>query len=135
MRNLTAILFVTATATLGAPAVAQQPVNQKVQEQADKGIKTENSGASGYVADQDKSGASAHPPGQPNKTSDTGAAATAPSAQNSGAGISGAPGNKNGPSARDGTVGSNSQNTSVQEQDSANVKGLPGNKSGPPAKR
>src|ERR1700710_353237 len=64
-----------------------------------------------------------------------GAAATAPSAQNSGAGISGAPGNKNGPSARDGTVGSNSQNTSVQEQDSANVKGLPGNKSGPPAKR
>lgn len=134
MRNLTAILFVTATAALGAPALAQQPANQNVQEQADKGIKTENSGASGYVADQDKSGASAHPPGQPNKTSDTGAA-SAPSAQNSGAGISGAPGNKNGPSAREGTVGSNSQNMSVQEQDPANVKGLPGNKSGPPAKR
>jgi hypothetical protein len=62
-----------------------------------------------------------------------GAAATAPSAQNSGAGISGAPGNKNGPAA--GTVGSSSQNTSVQQQDPANIKGLPGNKSGPPAKR
>lgn len=61
--------------------------------------------------------------------------ATAPSAQNSGAGIAGAPGNKSGPPAQKGTVGSSSQNLSVQEQDPSNVKGLPGNKSGPPAKR
>jgi hypothetical protein len=79
MRNLMAIILVTAAAVLGAQASAQQP-NQNVQEQADKGIKTQNSGASGLVADQEKSGASAHPPGQPNKTSDTGAAATAPTA-------------------------------------------------------
>jgi hypothetical protein len=58
-----------------------------------------------------------------------------PSSQNSGAGIQGAPGNKNGPPAQKGTVGSaatSSQNDqTVKDQDSANVKGLPGNKSGP----
>jgi hypothetical protein len=67
--------------------------------------------------------------------SQSGSTATAPSAQNPGAGISGAPGNKNGPPANKGTVGSASENNlSVQEQDSANVKGMPGNKSGPTAK-
>jgi hypothetical protein len=65
----------------------------------------------------------------------SGATTTAPSAQNSGAGISGASGNKNGPAPEKGTVGSASQNLPTQEQDPANVKGLPGNKSGPPAKR
>ena len=63
----------------------------------------------------------------------------APSAQNSGAGIAGQPGNKNGPAAkpRD-TVGSSSslkqQNPTIQQQDTSNVQGLPGNKNGPPAK-
>lgn len=65
---------------------------------------------------------------------------TAPSAQNSGAGIAGQPGNKNGPAAKSGeTVGSsstlNQQNPTVQQQDTSNIKGLPGNKSGPPAKQ
>jgi hypothetical protein len=62
----------------------------------------------------------------------------APSAQNSGAGIAGAPGNKNGPAVKPGdTVGStmNQQNPTVQQQDPSNIKGLPGNKNGPPAKR
>ncbi|MBM7485958.1 MULTISPECIES: hypothetical protein [Bradyrhizobium] len=64
----------------------------------------------------------------------------APSAQNSGAGISGQPGNKNGPAVKPGdTVGSsstmNQQNPTVQQQDTSNIKGLPGNKNGPPAKR
>ena len=63
---------------------------------------------------------------------------SAPSAQNSGAGIAGQPGNKNGPSAKQtGTVGSGAsttQNPTVQQQDPSKVKGLPGNKSGPPAK-
>jgi len=61
-----------------------------------------------------------------------------PSANNSGAGIPGQPGNKNGPPANRGTVGSttaNPQNPTVSNQDAANVKGLPGNKSGPPAKK
>jgi len=67
-------------------------------------------------------------------------ASTAPSAQSSGAGIAGQPGNKNGPAARPGdTVGSSSnssqQNPAVQQQDTSNIKGLPGNKSGPPARQ
>ncbi|WP_376707306.1 MULTISPECIES: hypothetical protein [Bradyrhizobium] len=72
-------------------------------------------------------------PGDRNRA-DSGVA-TSPSAQNSGAGIAGAPGNKSGPPAQKGTVGSASPNLSVQEQDPSNVKGMPGNKSGPPAKR
>lgn len=65
---------------------------------------------------------------------------SAPSAQNSGAGIPGQPGNKNGPAVKPGeTVGSSSatdqHNPTVQAQDPSNVKGLPGNKSGPPAKQ
>lgn len=65
---------------------------------------------------------------------------SAPSAQNSGAGIAGQPGNKSGPAVKPGeTVGSSSTNatgnTAVQSQDPTNIKGAPGNKNGPPAKR
>ncbi|GLH79902.1 hypothetical protein SSBR45G_48110 [Bradyrhizobium sp. SSBR45G] len=63
------------------------------------------------------------------------------SAQNSGAGIQGAPGNKNGASIDNGsgTVGAaptiNRQNPDVSAQDPSNIKGMPGNKNGPPAKK
>lgn len=65
---------------------------------------------------------------------------TAPSTQNSGAGIPGQPGNKSGPAVKPGeTVGSssttNQENPTVRMQDPSNIKGLPGNKSGPPAKQ
>jgi hypothetical protein len=96
---------------------------------------TSNSGASGYVGDQEKAGSATHPPGEPDKTSTSGDVSGATSARNSGAGISGAAGNKNGPAGRDATVGSSTQDNSVQQQDAAKVQGLPGNKSGPPAKR
>jgi hypothetical protein len=43
-----------------------------MQREADKGAKTRNSGESGYVADQDKPGASAHPPGRPESEQTTG---------------------------------------------------------------
>lgn len=112
-----------------ATAKGNEP-NEQMQRDADKGIKTRNSGASGYVANEEKPGAATHPPGQ----SDASGAASATSAQNSGAGISGAPGGKSGPPRGQGTVGS-AGNSTVQHQDPANVKGLPGNKSGPPAKR
>jgi hypothetical protein len=59
------------------------------------------------------------------------------SAPNSGAGVSGYPGNKNGPAAK-GTVGSSTstnKNEGVQNQDAAKIQGMPGNKSGPPAKQ
>jgi hypothetical protein len=65
--------------------------------------------------------------------------AAPPSAQNSGAGIQGEPGNKNGPPPGAGTVGSsattNRNNPDVSTQDPANVKGLPGNKSGPAVRK
>ena len=64
---------------------------------------------------------------------------TAPSAQNSGAGIQGAPGNKNGPAAQKGTVGSTATKSendqTVKDQDTANIKGKPGNKSGEPVRK
>ena len=57
-----------------------------------------------------------------------------PSGQNSGAGVSGYPGNKNGPAVK-GTVGSGTstsqQNSAVQQQDAAKIPGMRGNKSGP----
>jgi hypothetical protein len=46
--------------------------NEQMQRDADKGIKTRNSGQSGLVADQDKPGASAHPPGRPESEQTTG---------------------------------------------------------------
>jgi len=52
---------------------ANEP-NEQMQREADKGAKTRNSGESGYVADQAKPGASAHPPGQPGSGQTTGEA-------------------------------------------------------------
>jgi hypothetical protein len=51
-----------------APGQQTQP-GQQMQEEADKGIKTRNSGESGFVGKQESSGASAQAPGQPNSTS------------------------------------------------------------------
>ncbi|MGY3445341.1 hypothetical protein ACVW17_005342 [Bradyrhizobium sp. USDA 4473] len=131
MRTSTIALLIAATMATAPFAAAQN-----LQNEADKGAKTRNSGESGYVGDQQRPGAAATPPGRPDATTGSTDAATSPSAQNSGTGISGAPGNKNGPAAHDqSTVGSSSQNLHVREQDPSNVKGLPGNKSGPPAKR
>jgi Ni/Co efflux regulator RcnB len=46
--------------------------NEQMQRDADKGAKTRNSGESGYVAEQDKPGASARPPGRPESGQTTG---------------------------------------------------------------
>jgi hypothetical protein len=66
---------------------------------------------------------------------------TVPSGQNSGAGIPGQPGNKNGPAAQrpSGTMGAGAPSQqapsgdAVRQQDPAKIQGLPGNKSGPAA--
>jgi hypothetical protein len=47
-------------------------------EEADKGVKTRNSGESGYVRDQDGQGVSAHPPGRPNSQQTTSSQTGAP---------------------------------------------------------
>jgi len=133
MRTPTLVLLALISCA-AVPANAQTSPSTSLQNEADKGIKTENSGASGYVGEQQKPGSAAHLPGDPNRTENSGRAAAAPSAQNSGAGIAGAAGNKNGPAPGQ-TVGAASQNPTVQQQDPSNIKGLPGNKSGPPARR
>jgi hypothetical protein len=130
MQRLAAAAFIL-MAGLTSPVAAQQDSQKALQDEADKGIKTQNSGASGFVGQQENPGSAARVPGSQPSRSD---AATAPSAQNSGTGIAGAPGNKNGPPAG-ATTGSSTQNLSVQEQDTSGVKGLPGSKSGPAAKR
>lgn len=58
-----------------------------------------------------------------------------PSAQNSGAGIPGQPGNKSGPAARPSgdlaAQGTENNNAAVRQQDAAGIPGKPGSKSGP----
>jgi hypothetical protein len=58
---------------IALPAQAQQSTapgqqmqsEKKMQEEADKGIKTRDSGESGFVGQQQTPAASAHPPGRP----------------------------------------------------------------------
>lgn len=53
----------------------------KVQTEADKGIKTRNSGESGYVANQDKPGAASHAPGETTSTAGTTTGSSTPNDQ------------------------------------------------------
>src|SRR5712672_4320977 len=69
---------------IAVPALAQQSTGtssqQQKQDDADKGIKTRNSGESGYVGEQERPGASSHVPGQPDTKSNqitTGAGSSA----------------------------------------------------------
>ena len=72
----TSILATTAAIgmAIAAPAQAQQSTapgqqqiqsDKQMQKEADKGIKTRDSGASGFVGQQQTPAASAHPPGRP----------------------------------------------------------------------
>jgi hypothetical protein len=90
MRTSTLAMIVIAGSAVTFPATAQQQQaapSELTKEQmdkglqtsmpnqdADKGVKTRNSGESGYVGAQEKPGASAHPPGAPSQqTTGTGA--------------------------------------------------------------
>jgi hypothetical protein len=76
MRTSILAMIVAFGTTIAAPALAQQSgepsqkmqPGQQMQDEADKGVKTRNSGESGLVADQEKPGAAAHPPGQPDQS-------------------------------------------------------------------
>ena len=96
MRTSILAVIVVAGSAVAFPATAQQPQaapseqtrdqmhrdadkglktsepNEQMQRDADKGAKTRNSGESGYVAEQDKPGASTHPPGRPESEQTTG---------------------------------------------------------------
>ena len=65
MRTSILAIIVAFGTTIVVPALAQQQPTPGQQEEADKGIKTRNSGESGYVSEQEKPGASSHVPGQP----------------------------------------------------------------------
>ncbi|MHC4051406.1 hypothetical protein [Bradyrhizobium sp. 25ACV] len=85
MRYLSAALLV-ALPVMSIPAAAQQQtettsqsgVVQNVQTEADKGIKTRNSGESGYVGNQDRAGSASHAPGEPTSTSAATTGSSAP---------------------------------------------------------
>ncbi len=69
MRTSILAIIVAFGTTIVVPALAQQQPTPGQQEEADKGIKTRNSGESGYVSEQEKPGASSHAPGQPDTNS------------------------------------------------------------------
>ncbi|WP_165637980.1 hypothetical protein [Bradyrhizobium shewense] len=88
MRYLSAALLV-ALPVMSIPAAAQQQteptsqsgVAQNVQTEADKGIKTRNSGESGYVGKQDRPGAASHAPGETTNTVGATSGSGAPGAE------------------------------------------------------
>ena len=59
----------------------QSGAAQNVQTEADKGIKTRNSGESGYVGNQDRPGAASHAPGETTSTAGTTTGSSTPSDQ------------------------------------------------------
>ena len=79
MRTSIAAIMIVFGAAIAAPAQAQQSTtpdqqiqsNKQMQEEADKGIKTRDSGQSGFVGEQEKPGAAARAPGQPGHDSQT----------------------------------------------------------------
>jgi hypothetical protein len=72
MRKSILAMAVALGSVIALPALAQQTApNPQMQEEADKGVKTRQSGESGYVGEQEKPGSSAHAPGRPDTTPPT----------------------------------------------------------------
>jgi hypothetical protein len=89
-KTIAAVIFVAGSAIAFPAAAQQQPApseqsqkmnagdadksmkgsgaDEQTQREADKGVKSKNSGESGLVSEQQKPGASASPPGRPNET-------------------------------------------------------------------
>ena len=85
MRTSTLAMVVALGSVIAPPVLAQQQTvpNPQMQQEADKGAKTRQSGESGYVGEQEKSGAAAHAPGRPGDsqatTGSSGTSSTSPS--------------------------------------------------------
>ena len=88
MRTTTVAMLVASGAVIALPALAQQQTapNPQMQEEADKGAKTRQSGESGYVGEQEKPGSSAHAPGRPDTAPATTGTATGTSTGAAGSG-------------------------------------------------
>jgi hypothetical protein len=87
MRTLIFAVMVAFGTAIAGPALAQQSStpgqqtqpDQQMQQEADKGIMTRNSGESGFVGNQEKPGASARAPGQPSSNQTTTGSSGGPS--------------------------------------------------------
>jgi hypothetical protein len=80
MRTPIFVIVIAFGAASAVPALAQQSTmpgqsqiqsNKQMQEEADKGIKTRDSGESGFAGEQEKPGAAARAPGQPGHSNQT----------------------------------------------------------------
>ena len=80
MRTSILAIMIAFGVPIAVPAQAQQSTtpdqqqmqsNKQMQEEANKGIKTRDSGESGFVGEQEKPGSAAHAPGQPNQSNQT----------------------------------------------------------------
>jgi len=89
MRTSMVAMLVASGTIIALPALAQQqqtaPTPQ-MQEEADKGAKTRQSGESGYVGEQEKPGAAARPPGKTDTAPPTTGSATGTSTGATGSG-------------------------------------------------
>jgi len=81
-------MLVAGVTIIALPALAQQQPapDRQMQEEADKGVKTRQSGESGYVGEQEKPGASARPPGKTDSAPPTTGSATGSSTGPTGSG-------------------------------------------------
>jgi hypothetical protein len=88
MRTSSLAMVVALGSVIGPPVLAQQQTvpNPQMQEEADKGVKTRQSGESGYVGEQEKPGASARPPGKTDIAPPTTGSATGTSTGATGSG-------------------------------------------------
>ena len=88
MRTTIVAMLVASGAVIALPALAQQQTapNPQMQEEADKGAKTRQSGESGYVGEQERPGASARPPGKTDPAPPTTGSATGTSTGATGSG-------------------------------------------------
>ena len=88
MRTTIVAVLVASGTMIGLPALAQQQTapNPQMQEEADKGAKTRQSGESGYVGEQEKPGAAARPPGKTDTAPPTTGSATGTSTGATGSG-------------------------------------------------
>jgi hypothetical protein len=91
MRTTIVAMLIASETMIALPAQAQQqttpnPQMQQMQEEADKGAKTRQSGESGYVGEQEKPGAAAHAPGKTDTAPPTTGSATGTSTGATGSG-------------------------------------------------
>ena len=88
MRTTIVAVLVASGTMIALPALAQQQTapNPQMQEEADKGAKTRQSGESGYVGEQEKPGAAARPPGKTDTAPPTTGSATGTSTGATGSG-------------------------------------------------